>query len=49
MAKDLARFVEDRTKLGEDRAAANATAFVMLDFWLWNAHPIHFPVDVFPA
>ena len=31
MSKDLERFVEDRTQLGKDRAAANAATFVMLD------------------
>ena len=49
VAKDLEGFVEDRSQLGEYRAATNATAFVMLDLWLWNAHPIHFPVDVLPT
>ena len=37
-----------RSQLREDRATANATTLVMLDLWLWNAHPIHFPIDVFP-
>ena len=49
VSKDLEGFVENRSKLGEDRATANATAFVMLDFRLWNTHPIHYPIDVFPA
>gem|GEM_PF-6202422 len=49
IAEDLEDFVEDRSKLGEDRAATNATAFVMLHLRLWNAHPIHFPIDVLPT
>ena len=49
VTEDLERFVEDRSKLGEDRAATNATAFVMLDLRLWDAHPIHFPIDVLPT
>ena len=49
VAKDLGRFVEDRSQLGEDRATTNATAFVMLDLRLWNAHSVHFPIDVLPA
>ena len=31
IGKDLEGFVEDRSQLGEDRAATNAPAFVMLD------------------
>ena len=34
-----------RSQLGEDRAATNATTFVMLDLRFWNTHPIHFPID----
>ena len=34
IAEDLERFIEDRSKLRQDRATANATAFVMLDLWL---------------
>ncbi len=49
IAKDLEGFVEDRSQLGENRATANATAFVVLDFRLGDAHPIHFPIDVFPT
>ena len=49
VAEDLERFVQDRSKLREDWAATNATTFVMLDFWLRDAHPIQFPIDVFPA
>jgi hypothetical protein len=22
---------------------------VMLDFWLWDTHPIQFPIDVLPT
>jgi hypothetical protein len=49
IAEDLEGFVEDRSKLREDRAATNATAFVMLDLRLWDAHAVHLPIDVFPA
>ena len=49
VAEYLEGFVEDRSKLGEDRAATNATTFVMLDLWLWNAHSVHFPIDVLPT
>ena len=49
VAEDLERVVEDRSQLREDRATANATAFVMLDFRLWDAHSVHFPVDVLPT
>ena len=49
VTEDLERVVEDRSKLGEDWAATNAKAFVMLDLWLRDAHPIHFPIDVFPT
>ena len=45
VAEDLEGFVEDRSQLGKDREAANVTAFVMLDFWLRDAHPVHFPID----
>jgi len=34
VAKDLERFVEDRSNLGKDRATTNPTAFVVLDFQL---------------
>ena len=44
--EDLGRFVQDRSKLREDRAVANATTFVMLDFRLGDTHPIHLPIDV---
>jgi hypothetical protein len=44
VAEDLERFVENRLQLGKDRAATNATTFVMFDFWLWNAQPqYHLP------
>jgi phosphatidylserine decarboxylase len=46
VAKDLKSFVEDRSQLREDRATTNATAFVVLDLRLWDAHSIHFPIDV---
>ena len=46
VAEYLERFIEDRSQLREDRAATNAPAFVMLDLWLRDAHPIHFPIDV---
>ena len=49
VAEDLEGFVEDRSKLGEDRATTNATGFVMLDLWLWNTHPIHLPIDLLPS
>jgi hypothetical protein len=49
VAEDLKRFIEDRSQLGKDRAATNATTFVMLDFWLWDTHPIQFPIDVLPT
>ena len=38
-----------RSLLGKDWAATNATTFVMLDLWLRDANPIHFPIDVLPA
>jgi hypothetical protein len=38
-SKDLERFVEDRSQLGKDRAAANPAAFVVLDLWLRDAQP----------
>jgi uncharacterized protein YbcC (UPF0753/DUF2309 family) len=31
MSKDLERFVEDWSQIGEDWATVNATTFVMLD------------------
>ena len=34
VSNDLKRFVEDRTQLGKDRAAANAKDFVVLDLRL---------------
>ena len=40
--EDLERFVEDRTQLRKDWAATNATAFVVLDVWLWDTHAFHF-------
>jgi hypothetical protein len=46
MNKDLERFVEDRSKLRKNRAATNATTFVMLDLRHWDTHSVHFPVDV---
>ena len=49
VAEDLERFVEDRSKLRKVRAATNAKTFVMFDLRLWNDHPIHFPIDVFPT
>ena len=49
VAEDFESFVEDRSQLGEDRAATNATTFVVLDLWLRDAHPVHFPVDVAQA
>jgi hypothetical protein len=45
IAEDLEGFVEDRSKLGEDRAATNATTFVMLELRLRNTHAVHFPID----
>ncbi|MFN7890127.1 MAG: hypothetical protein ACK5OC_07550 [Pirellula sp.] len=48
-SEDLERFVEDRSQLGEDRAATNATTFVMLDLRLWDAHAVHLPIDVLPS
>ena len=45
VAEYLERFVEDRSKIREDRATANATTFVMLDLRLWDAHPILIPID----
>jgi hypothetical protein len=47
--KELERFVEDGSKLGKDRTTANAAAFVVLDHWLRDTHPVHFPVDVVPS
>jgi hypothetical protein len=38
VAKDLERFVEDRTPLGEDWAATNPATFVVLDLWLRDTH-----------
>jgi len=49
VAKDLEGFVEDRTQLGKDWATTNPAAFVMLDLWLWNAHPVQLPIDVVPS
>jgi hypothetical protein len=49
ITEDLERFVEDRSKLREDRAATNATAFVTLDLRLRDAYPIQFPIDVLPT
>jgi len=49
IAEYLERFVEDRSQLREDRATTSATTFVMLDLRLWDAHAIHFPIDVFPS
>ena len=49
VAKDLERFVEDGTQFRKDRTATNPTTFVVFDLRLWNAHPVHFPVDVVPA
>jgi hypothetical protein len=49
VAEYLEGFVEDRSKLRKDRATTNATTFVMLDLWLGEAHPIQFPIDVFPT
>jgi hypothetical protein len=46
VAENLEGLIEDRSKLGEDRATTNATTFVMLDLRLGDAHPIHFPIDV---
>jgi len=48
-SEDLERFVEDRSQFRKDRAATNPAAFVVLDLGLWNAHSVHFPVDVVPA
>ena len=48
-SKDLERVVEDRSQFGKDRTAANAAAFVVLDLWLRDTHPFHFPVDVVPS
>jgi hypothetical protein len=48
-SQDLEGFVKDRPKLRKDRAATNAPAFVMLDLRFWDAHPIHFPIDVVPS
>ena len=49
ITENLKGFVENRSKLGEDRATTNSTTFVMLDLRLWNANPIQFPIDVLPA
>ncbi|MFN9433467.1 MAG: hypothetical protein ACK6DC_00840, partial [Planctomycetota bacterium] len=49
IAEYLERFVEDRSKLREDRAAANAATFVMLDLRFWDAHAVHLPIDVLPS
>jgi|LakMenEpi03Aug12_release.lakeMendotaPanAssembly.Ray.scaffolds.fasta_scaffold1654624_2 hypothetical protein len=49
VSKDLERFVEDRSQLGKDRTATNATAFVMLDLWHRDARPVQFPVDDRPS
>jgi hypothetical protein len=49
IAEDLEGFVEDRSKLREDRAATNATAFVTLELRLRDAYPIQFPIDVLPT
>ena len=38
VAEDFEGFVQDRSQLGKDRATTNATAFVMLDLRLWDAH-----------
>jgi hypothetical protein len=48
-SEDLERFVEDRSQLREDRTTPNPTTFVVLDFWLRDAHPVHFPIDVVPT
>ena len=46
VAENLEGLIEDRSKLGEDRATTNDTTFVVLDLRLGDAHPIHFPIDV---
>jgi hypothetical protein len=43
VAEDLEGFVEDRSQLREDRAATNATAFVMLDLSV-----LEYSFDSFP-
>jgi phosphatidylserine decarboxylase len=45
-SEDLEGFVKEGTQLGEDRAATNTGAFVMLVLRLGDAHPVHFPIDV---
>ena len=53
ITEDLERFVQDRSRIGrssgKDRAVANDTTFMILDLWLWDAHSIHFPIDVLPS
>ncbi len=49
VVEDLEGFVEDRSQLREDRAATNATTFVVLDLRLGDAHPIHLPINVLPT
>jgi len=46
IAEDFEGFVEDRSKLGEDWAAANTTALVMFHLRIRDAHPVDFPIDV---
>jgi len=47
--EDLERFVEDRTQLREDRATANAMAFLVFYLRLFDAHSIQFRIDVVPS
>ena len=46
IAKDFEGLVLDRTQLGKDRATANPAAFVVLDLWHRDTHPIQLPIDV---
>ncbi|MBM3967493.1 MAG: hypothetical protein FJ308_20920 [Planctomycetes bacterium] len=48
-AEDLESFVQDRSEFWKDRATANATSFMVLDLRLWDAHSVHFPIDVLPT
>jgi len=40
VTEDLKRFVEDGAQLWIDWSFANTTAFVMVDLYRWNIHPI---------
>ena len=48
-SEDLKSFIEDRSQLRKNRTTPNPAALVVLDLRFWDAHPIHFPIDVLPA